>query len=82
MHNSGIVDQQLYNVANSPFIGITGGTLQVGMKVDWNLSSVLQLHHLLTDMLPQVDPLICSKLGLPQIEKQTWWYLNGEEDHT
>lgn len=77
VHNSGIVDQRLCDVAKSPFISITGGTLKVGMKVDWNLSSVLQLHHLLTDMLPQCDPLVCSKLGLLQIEKRSYWYLDA-----
>ena len=44
------------------------------MKDYWNLSSVLQLQHLLTDMLPQVDHSICTKLSLPQIRKGAWWY--------
>ncbi len=74
VHNSGIVDQKLCDVVSNSFINIIGGTLKVGMRVYWNLSLVLQLHHLLTDMLPQVDPLICSKLGLLQIEKQAYWY--------
>jgi len=77
VHNSGIVDERLLDAADDPHI-IIGGTLTIGMKLDWNLSSVLQLQDLLLNMLPQIDPLVCSKLGLPQIERQAYWYSNAE----
>lgn len=80
VHNSGIVDRLLYDAANSPFINVIG-TLKIGEKVYWNLSSALQLHHLLTDMLPQVDPLICRTLKLSEIAKQAYWYLDGDDDN-
>jgi len=72
VHNAGIVDQKLCDALNNPYV--IGGKLKVGMRVHWNLSLVLQLAHLLTDMLPNVDPFICSKLGLLQIENQAYWY--------
>lgn len=72
VHKAGIVDQKLCDALNNPYV--IGATLKVGMRVHWNLSLVLQLHHLLTDILPNVDPFISSKLGLPQIEKQAYWY--------
>ena len=78
VHNSGIVDERLLDAANNPFISIMGGTLQAGMKVEWNLSLVLQLHHLLTDMLPQVDQLVSLRLGLIQSQKRAWWYLDND----
>jgi len=77
VHNSGIVDQLLCDVANNPYINIAGGTLKVGMKLDWNLSFVLQLNHLLTEILPQVDPLVSAKLKLMQVEKRAFWYLDS-----
>ncbi|MBA7682957.1 hypothetical protein ES703_91313 [subsurface metagenome] len=77
VHKSGIADQRLCDAANSPYIKITG-ILKIGDKVNWNLSLTLQLHHLLTSILPEVDPLICRKLRLTEIEKQAYWYLNGE----
>lgn len=77
VHNSGIVDQLLCDAANNTYIKIAGGTLKVGMKLDWNLSFVLQLNHLLTEILPQVDPLVSAKLKLTQIEKRAYWYLDS-----
>jgi hypothetical protein len=79
VHNSGIADQRLCDMAKNPHITITGGTLKVGMKLHWNLSWVLQLQHLLTGSLPQVDPLVSAKLSLPQIEKRAYWYLESSE---
>ena len=72
VHSSGIVDQKLCDATSNSDIKING-TLRVGMRVHWNLSLVFSLHHLLIEMLPQVDPLICSKLALPQIERQAYW---------
>jgi hypothetical protein len=80
VHNLGIVDQKLYDAANSPFIKLVV-TLKIGGKVNWNLTLTLQLQHLLTSVLPEVDPLICSALKLTEIDKQAYWYLNAEEGH-
>lgn len=80
VHNSGIADQRLLDAAHSPYIGISG-TLEIGEKVDWNLSVTLQLQDLLTSILPEVDPLICHTLNLTEIEKRAYWYLNGDDEH-
>ena len=76
VHNSGIADQRLCDLAKDPYINTIGRTLEVGMKLHWNLSWVLQLHHLLTEILPQVDPLVSAKLNLTLIEKRAYWYLD------
>jgi hypothetical protein len=77
VHNSGIVDQDLLNAANNPYVNINGGTLKIGMKLDWNLSFLLQLQLLMTEILPQVDPLVSAKLSLDQTEKKAFWYLDS-----
>jgi hypothetical protein len=79
VHNSGIADQRLIDAANSPHINITG-KLNIGDKVSWNPSLALQLSHLMIDMLPEVDTLICSDTKLTQFEKRAFWYLNAEDD--
>ena len=71
VHNAGIADRKLCDALNSY---VTGPKLKIGMKVQWNLSLVLQLEHLLTDMLPSIDPFISSKLGLLQIQNQPYWH--------
>lgn len=76
VHNSGIVDQKMRDVATNSFVKISG-TLKLGMKIAWNLSILLQLEHLLTDMLPQIDSLVSAKLNLTQIEKRAYWYLDS-----
>jgi len=78
VHNSGIADQRLVDAANNPHINIIG-QLNIGDKVDWNPSLALQLYHLMLDMLPEIDPLICSDLKLTQIEKCAFWYLDAED---
>lgn len=80
VHNSGIADQRLCDAAHSPYINISG-TLKIGEEVNWSLSLTLQLQLLLTSILPDVDPLICRILKLTEIEKQAYWYLNGDNDH-
>lgn len=81
VHNSGIADQRLCESVNSPYINITG-QLNIGDKISWNPSLALQLYHLLINMLPEVDPLTCSTLKLEEIEKQAYWYHDGENDNT
>jgi len=79
VHNSGIVDQRLFDAANNPYIDMVG-TLRVGDKISWNPSSTLQLQHLLTEMLPAIDPLVAGMLNLETIEGQAYWYRNGGGD--
>ncbi len=79
VHNSGIADQRLCDLAKNAYVTIAGGTLEVGTKLHWNLSLVLQLQHLMTGFLPQVDPFVCAKLSLPQIEKRAYWYQDSSE---
>jgi len=78
VHESGIADKRLIDAANSSHINITG-QLNIGDKIGWNPSLLLQLQHLMIDMLTGVDPLICSHLKLIQIEKRAFWYLEAED---
>lgn len=78
VHKSGIADKRLIDAANSSHINIMG-QLNIGDKISWNPSLLLQLYHLMIDMLTGVDPLICSDLKLTQIEKRAFWYLEAED---
>ncbi len=80
VHNSGIADQRLCDAANSKHVNIKG-KLKIGDIVKWNLSISLQLHHLLTTILPEADSQIYPILKLPSIEKQAYWYLDDEKNH-
>jgi hypothetical protein len=80
VHNSCIADQRLCDAANNKYVNIEG-KLKIGDTVKLNLSSSLQLHHLLTSILSEVDPHIYPTLKLPVIEKQAYWYLDDENDH-
>ena len=80
VHNSGIVDERLCAATNNKYV-IIERKLKIGDTVKWDLSISLQLHHLLTSMLSEVDPHIRSVLKLPDIEKQAYWYLDDEIDH-
>jgi hypothetical protein len=80
VHNSGIADQRLCDAANNKNVNIEG-KLKIGDIVKWNLNISLQLHHLLINILSDVDPLISPTLKLPVIEKKAYWYLDKDNDH-
>lgn len=73
VHQSGIVTKRLCDIMDNPCF--TGTKLKVGDRVQWNLGLFLQLQHLLTQLLPEIDPLICLSLNLSSIEKQAYWYV-------
>lgn len=81
VHNSGIVDQRLYDTMNNKYV-IINEKLKIGDTIKWDLSISLQLYHLLISILSEVDPHIYPTLKLPVIEKQTYWYLDDENDQT
>jgi hypothetical protein len=78
VHNAGIADQVLVNATKNPYLHIVGGQLKVGDRISWNLALTLQLHSLLTSMLPELDPLVCAALNLPLLERQAYWYYQEE----
>jgi hypothetical protein len=79
VHQSGIANQRLIDIMNNPYF--SGPQLELGNKVQWHITLILQLHHLFTDFLPEVDPIISNCLGLTTNERQAYWYLekNGSK---
>ena len=78
VHNSGRADQRLLDAANDPHVNVKE-TLTVGDRVEWTLSLSLQLHHLLTSLLPEVDPFISNVLNLSTVKRQAFWYSESEK---
>jgi len=77
VHNAGIADQRLCQLANNPHVELIG-KLKVGDKVSWNLGTVLQLQHLVITILTNADPYVANKLKLPTLKKRAFW----REDNT
>lgn len=76
VHNAGIVNQKLCNLANDQYIEVVG-KLRVGDNASWNLSMVLQLEHLIISVVSEADRNITPKIRLPIIEQRAFWDDNG-----
>ena len=72
VHNNGVVDDKLCQLVKNPHIECIG-KLKVGDKVPWNLGTVLQLQHLVINVLTDSDKNIVSKLNLPTLKRQPFW---------
>ena len=79
VHNNGIADDRLCQLAKNPHIECIG-KLKVRDKVSWNLGTVLQLQHLVIATLSEVDPYIAQKLELPILKKQAFWHEDNSLD--
>jgi hypothetical protein len=77
VHNAGIVNQKLCNLANDQYIEVVR-KLRVGDNASWNLSMVLQLEHLIISVVSEADRHITPKIRLPIIEQRAFWDENCE----
>jgi hypothetical protein len=73
VHNSNIADEQLCELAKSEFIK-SNKQIKAGDKVEWSLSSVLQLNQLALQILDEVDAVIIPSLMLETKAGNRYWY--------
>lgn len=76
VHNNGIADDRLCQLVKNPHIECIG-KLKVRDKVSWNLGTVLQLQHLVIEVLTDADHYIVNKLKLPTLKRQPFWRVNS-----
>lgn len=75
VHRMNIADENLVGASKSEFINVKG-SLKKGSPVEWDLSLILQLIDLISSLLYEVDPKICSILNLTTVTEREYFYLN------
>jgi hypothetical protein len=73
VHNANIADEALCQLSKSEFINITG-QINCGDRMEWSLISLLQLNQFVSQILDEVDALVCSLLMLETIPGRAHWY--------
>lgn len=73
VHNSNVADERLCELAESEFI-VSDGKIKIGDKVEWSLSSALQLNQLTLQILDEIDAVVYTPLGLNTTTAQRHWY--------
>jgi len=76
VHNNGIADDRLCQLAINPHIERIG-KLKAGGKVSWNFGTYLQLQHLVIAVLTDADPYIVNKLKLPTLKQRPFWRVDN-----
>jgi hypothetical protein len=71
IHRDGRCDERLARAAE-----LAGHTIHVGTRVSWTFSLVMQLHHLLTDYLTDVDRGAVRVLGLETRCGRPYWFID------
>jgi len=76
VHNNGIADDRLCQLATNPYIECVG-KFKVGGQVSWNFGTYLELQRLVIAILTDADPYIVDKMKLPTLKKRPFWRVDN-----
>lgn len=78
VHNSNIADEKLCELAESEFI-ISNAKINIGDKVEWSFSSLMQLNQFILQVLDEIDDVVFAPLGLKTNTAERHWYYSSKD---